>query len=292
MALTNDKPDAKKIVCDSCDSEDAAESRCNECGIFLCHFCTEFHKRSRSLKHHELMTMEELKSNPAPRSIAEKIRCPKHKEEIIKLFCKTCQTTICRDCTFVDHQGHKYGFVEEVAIEEKEKLNVNLNEVKQRKGRVVEGIETLKKFNESLEAKKRSAVAKVKEHFDELLKATESRKNEMVEKATALMNAKQKQIQAQVEVLEVALASCDSSIEFTEQAFKNGNDAQILSMEKYILQSLEQLKTVRDQTKPCVSEDVVFIIPSSVEETRKKLLNEYDVDVAAAKPENCEAMYL
>jgi hypothetical protein len=113
----------------------------------------------------------------------------------------------------------------------------------------------------------------------------------MVEKATALMNAKQKQIQAQVEVLEVALASCDSSIEFTEQAFKNGNDAQILSMEKYILQSLEQLKTVRDQTKPCVSEDVVFIIPSSVEETRKKLLNEYDVDVVVAKPGNCQATF-
>ena len=45
----------------------------------------------------------------------------------------------------------------------------------------------------------------------------------------------------------MALASFESSNEFIEQAFKNGNDVQILSTEKYILQSLEQLKIVKDK---------------------------------------------
>ena len=79
----------------------------------------------------------------------------------------------------------------------------------------------------------------------------------------------------------MALASCESSIEFTEHAFKNGNDVQILSMEKYILQSFEQLKTVKDQTEPCVTQNMVFIIPSSVQETNETLLTKYEVDVAA-----------
>ena len=295
MAVTNsnDKPSAKKILCDNiyCDREDAAESRCNECAMFLCQFCTEFHKRSRPTKHHELVTMEQLKSNPVPQNIAEKIRCPKHKEEVIKLFCKTCQTTICRDCTIVDHQGHKYGFVEEVAVEEKRHLQSNLDEVKQRKGRVAQGIVNLKKFNEGLEAKKKSTISEISQHFGQLVKAVESRKREMMEKATSIANSKQKQIHAQLEVLEVALASCESSIEFTEQAFKNGNDVQILSMEKYILQSLEQLKTVKDQTKPCVTEDMGFIIPSSAQEKKKELLIDYDVDDTVANPESCTASF-
>ena len=289
MALTDDKPTAKKILCDNCDSEDAAQSRCNECGIFLCQFCTESHKRYRSTKHHELLSMKKLKSNPAPQTIAEKMRCSKHKEEMIKLFCKTCQTTICRDCTIVDHQGHKYGFVEEVAVGEKQKINQDLNRVKQRKTRVVEGIVNLRKFNESLEAKKKSTISEIHQHFDELAKATEYRKQEMVEKATSLTNSKQKQVCAQLEILEMALASCKSSIEFTEEAFKNGNDVQILSMEKYILQSLEQLKTVKDQTEPCVTQDMMFIIPSSVQETKKALLTKYDVRVVVADPTNCKA---
>ncbi|CAB4044013.1 tripartite motif-containing 45-like [Paramuricea clavata] len=291
MTLTNDKPSAKKIVCDNCDSEGPAQGRCNECGIFLCQYCSEFHKRSRPTKHHELVTMEQLKSNPGPQNIAEKIRCPKHKEEVIKLFCKTCQTTICRDCTIVDHQGHKYGFVEEVAVEEKRHLQSNLNEVKQRKGRIAQGIVNLKKFNEGLEAKKKSTISEISQHFDQLVKAVESRKREMMEKVTLMTNSKQKQIHTQLEALEVALASCESSIEFTEQAFKNGNDVQILSMEKYILQSLEQLKTVKDQTKPCVTENMVFIIPSSVQETKNKLLTKYDVDVAVATPVYCHTSF-
>ncbi len=235
--------------------------------------------------------MEELKSNVGPQNIAEKIRCPKHKEGFIKLFCKTCQTTICRDCTIVDHQGHKYGFVEEVAVKGKQNLQRSLNEVKQRKGRVVQGIVNLRKFSERLEDKRNSAVSEINQHFTELMKATESKNREMVQEATSLINSKQKQIRAQLEVLEVALASCESSIEFTERAFKNGNDVQILSMEKYILQSLEQLKAVKDQTKPCVTEDMVFVIPSSVQETEKKLLQKYNVVVALASPANCQTSF-
>ena len=235
--------------------------------------------------------MEELKSNPGPQKIAERIRCPKHKDEIIKLFCKTCQTTICRDCTIVDHRQHEYGFVEDVAVEKKQHLQSNLEEVKERKERVVQGLINLKKFNESLEAKKMATVSEIEHHFDKLVKAVESRKMEMVEKATSHTNLKQKQIQGQLEALEVALASCDSSIEFTERAFKSGNDVQILSMEKYILQSLEQLKVVKDQTTPCVTDNMMFIIPSSFQETKETLLNQYEVDVTVPSPENCQASF-
>ncbi|CAB4000814.1 tripartite motif-containing 3 isoform X1 [Paramuricea clavata] len=233
-----------------------------------------------------LATMTQTSDTPAA-----KIRCPKHKEEVIKLFCKTCQTTICRDCTMVDHQGHNYGFVEEVAVEEKRHLQSNLNEVKRRKGRVAQGIVNLKKFNEGLEAKNKSTISKISQHFDQLVKAVESRKREMMEKATSITNSKQRQIHAQLEVLEMALASCESSIEFTEQVFKNGNDIQILSMEKHILQSLEQVKAVKDQTKPCVTEDMVFVILSSAQEKKKELLIAYDVDDAVANPESCTASF-
>ena len=135
-----------------------------------------------------------------------------------------------------------------------------------------------------------ATVSEIEHHFDQLVKAVESRKMEMVEKATSHTNLKQKQIHGQLEALEVALASCDSSIEFTERAFKSGNDVQILSMEKYILQSLEQLKVVKDQINPCVAENMMFIIPSSFQET-KETLSQYEVDVSAASPENCQASF-
>ena len=70
MALTDDQT-SKKIVCDNCDNGDVAKTRCGECGVFLCHFCTEFHKRSRSTKHHKLTSMEELKTSAGPATEAK-----------------------------------------------------------------------------------------------------------------------------------------------------------------------------------------------------------------------------
>ena len=292
MAITNDKPTAKKILCDNCDNEDAvAKNRCNECGIFLCQYCTEFHKRSRSTKQHRIYTMEDLKSSIGAQNVAEKVRCSKHKEEVMKLFCKTCQTTICRDCTIVDHRTHEYDFIEEVAVEEKKYLESKLNEVKQRKDRVAQGLVNLDNFNKRLNERYASTTAEINEHFDELANAVESRRKELLEKASTFTKLKQKQIAAQSEVLEMALASCESSIEFTEQAFKNGNDTQILSMEKYILQSLDQLKAVKDQTNPCVTENMVLIIPASAPKAKETLLNEFDVDVTDASPDYCQTSF-
>ena len=62
-------------------------------------------------------------------------------------------------------------------------------------------------------------------------------------------------------------------------------------MEKYILQSLEQLKIVKDQKKTFVTKDMGFVIPPSAQKTNEKLLNEYDVDVTAVNPENCQAAF-
>ena len=296
MALTNDKPVAKKLLCDNCVSEDTAKSRCNECGMNLCQFCAEFHKRSRLLKNHELLNMEELEFNPGVQEIAEKVQCSKHKKEIIRLFCKTCQTTACRDCIITDHRQHDSEFLEKVAAEEKQHLQQNLNEVKQRKARVVQGIINLKEFDKILEAKKDSTISKINNHFDELTKSLAESficlKNKMMAKATSLSNSKQKKIDTQLQVLEVALASCENSIEFTERALNNGNDIQTLGIEKYILQSLGQLKAVKDEMTPCVTEDMIFVIPSSsVGETKEKFLKEYDVNVDVSSPTHCHASF-
>lgn len=155
---------------------------------------------------------------------------------------------------------------------------------------MIQGIRNIKDFAKRVEEKNQLTITEISEHFDGFIEAVEYQKKKMIEKSTMLTNLKQKQIHSHLEVLEVALASCENSIEFTEQAFKNGNDVQILSMEKYILQSLEQLKVVKDQTAPSMTEHMVFIIPSLVVETQK-LLNDYDVDAAVASPGNCRASF-
>ena len=290
MALTDEKKD-QKIQCDNCTDENSAATRCEECAVFLCSYCSEFHKKSRPTKHHVLTTLQELKSGAGPLSVAEKIRCVKHKEELIKLYCKTCQSTICRDCTIVEHRTHDYGFIEDVAVGQKEILKRNMKEVQQRQATLQRAIASLNLFDQSLVDENALVVAQVTSHFEELQRIVVSKKSELLSKANSLTNLKRKQIQAQIEALEVALASCKSSIEFTEKAFKNGNDVQVLSMQKYILQSLQDLKKVKDVTQPCITRDLRFSIPWSIEDTDKNFLSYFAVDETVADPNQCQAEF-
>ena len=74
------------------------------------------------------------------------------------------------------------------------------------------------------------------------------------------------------------------SIEFTDRAF-NGNDVQILSMKKYILKCLENLKTAKDQIEPCVKDRLKFIVPYSVEDIDCHVLQLHSLDDSVFCPE-------
>ena len=116
-------------------------------------------------------------------------------------------------------------------------------------------------------------------------------RKKLAEEAISLTTFKQKQILSQREKLEMALATCESSIEFTERAFKNGNDVQILSMNKYMLKCLENLKKTKDQTQPCVTDHLKFIVPFSVQDIDCNLLQLHSLDDSVCCPELSTATF-
>ena len=289
LSLANDQS-ATNLICENCDSADSASTRCGQCSRYLCKFCTDAHKIFRDTKDHILKSISELKASP-PSMIAETVRCTKHKAEVVKLYCTTCQATICRDCTIVDHRQHDFSFVKDVAKEKKDELLHLLEEVKERKAQVSEGLAKISKREKSLNKRNKSTVAEITEYFDNLSKVVDVRKNELVEKATALKDAKQKQLHAQREGLETTLASCENNIEFTEQAFKNGNDVQLLNMKMYISQSLGTLKNTKSQTDPCVDEHIEFVAELSEYVIGEKLVESLTVADTKGCPENYTACF-
>ena len=239
--LLASEPDSQNIVCENCDSGEHPETRCQQCTRFLCQFCTESHKRSRDTKSHTLNTLDELKESDAP-VIAETVRCQKHEGEVIKLYCKTCEETICRDCTIVDHRQHDYVFARDVSQEKKDELLQLVGQVRQKRSEMADGLECLKKMEEIVNESNESTVRKINQYFADMGSIAENKQKDFLEEASTVTSAKLKQLHLRREELELNLGSCNSSIEFTEQAFKNGNDVQILNLTKYMAQCLEILK--------------------------------------------------
>lgn len=240
--------DSEKIACENCDSGEYPETRCRLCTRYLCQFCTQAHRRSRDTKTHTLDTLDELRESDTP-VIAETVCCVKHEGEIIKLYCKTCEETICRDCTIVEHRQHDYVFARDVSQEKKDELLRLVEEVKQNRSEMTKCLEYLKKMEEVVKESNESTIEKINQYFEKLVSDAENKKNNFLEETTDVKNAKLKQIHLEQEKLELDLGSCNSSIDFTEQAFKNGNDVQILNLTKYMAQCLESLKHKRSRSE-------------------------------------------
>ena len=132
----------KPLICEHCDSGDLAVLRCSDCSVFMCEFCVTAHKRINATKGHQLLSLTEVK-RLGSKALVKPVFCVKHTSEVLKLFCDTCQETICRDCTIVDHREHKYNFVADVAERERKSVEACLRRTKAIERAVVKGLKAV-----------------------------------------------------------------------------------------------------------------------------------------------------
>eukprot|EP01088_Endostelium_zonatum_P000860 TRINITY_DN11116_c0_g1_i2.p1 TRINITY_DN11116_c0_g1~~TRINITY_DN11116_c0_g1_i2.p1 ORF type:complete len:471 (-),score=48.57 TRINITY_DN11116_c0_g1_i2:9-1421(-) len=84
--------------CQECVEETLVYASCIDCqNLGLCEQHYEMHKMTRKTVGHRVKIIVEPKN-----------LCPIHKGEPLKLFCKTCNCVICRDCAIKDHKNHNY----------------------------------------------------------------------------------------------------------------------------------------------------------------------------------------
>ena len=127
--------------CGSCE-DGKATGYCNDCGDFLCDECESAHKRVKLSRNHTIVSLNELKDQvtslvPIKKAIPE---CPKHPENTLKMYCTTCSTLICTDCTVRFHKDHNYDLVVDVIDQHKEELVSSLGPLKKKLARVEQAL--------------------------------------------------------------------------------------------------------------------------------------------------------
>lgn len=245
-----DKDRTKPFPCENCDSEDEAVSRCKDCRLFMCDFCVTAHKRFRATRGHQMLSMAEVQKLGS-KALSKPSFCVKHTGETLKLFCETCEETICRDCTIVDHREHEYNFVADVAEREREVLHILLNKTKDKELAVSNGIETVQAMKELVESKVSEVNKEVDEFFDEQVKALEYQRANLKHEVKTEGKVRVDQLEKQSSVLSSFLAQLKSGVEFTSQALDDGDNVQLLTMKKQFSQRLTQLNSTKVECKPC-----------------------------------------
>ena len=241
---------SKPLICELCDSGDSGVSRCSNCSVFMCEFCVTAHKRINTFKGHKILSLEEVQSVGSQALITPSF-CEKHSGETLKLFCQTCQKTICRDCTIVDHREHKYHFIADVAVKERNAVQAVLQQTKVKQHAVAEGLRAVQTMKSCIQKKVTEVNKQVDCFFDEQVKALEYYRANLKHEATLQGELKIKQLESQAEMLSLLLAQLKSSIEFADRAMADGDDVKLLSLKKELIQRLSQLNSSQNQLKPC-----------------------------------------
>ena len=236
--------------CEHCDSGDSAVSRCSDCSVFMCEFCVTAHKRINATKSHQILSLIEVKKLGS-KALVKPSFCSKHKGETLKLFCSTCQKTICRDCTIVDHREHKYDFVTDVAEKEKEIIQGFLAKAKVKEHAVVAVIKAVQTMKNGVQKRVSEVNKEVDAFYDEQVKALNYYRANIKHEVSTEGQIRVSKLENQADVLSSFLAQLRSGISFTDQALEDGDDVKLLAMKKQLVQQLDQLNSSKTSCKPC-----------------------------------------
>jgi len=121
----------QKLMC--FDEENEASSFCLDCQERFCETCTKLHQGMKMSKNHQLISIEEMKSQTQINSISKSISnsqiyCQIHQEEEIKLYCDECKMPLCSLCV-IQHCTHKFSTISDIIGNEKQSLIHLINQV-------------------------------------------------------------------------------------------------------------------------------------------------------------------
>ena len=241
------------LECDNCDSGDPPVNRCATCCHFLCEICTAAHKRGRNTKTHNLKSLEEAKKE-GPVAVTRPSLCKEHDGEILKLFCETCDEAICRDCTIVKHRDHKYGFVKDIFPKGKASVLRILSETKTKAATLREALEDILEVKRSIHSHADQTVQEVLSYSDKLIACVSDRCTELRCYVEELTEDKLKSLEFQEKELVTALGVIQSCVEFTEKAFENGSEVEILNMHRQMSTRLQELNSAELLLTPCADD--------------------------------------
>ena len=236
----------KEMECENC-RELPSVAFCQQCGEYICDHCIKAHKRMwRQFSSHEVVSIASLrisikKSGMASVPIkAQELKCLKHKDEPLKLYCYTCHMLVCRDCTLIDHKDHKYAFIVDAApqcmstIKEKaESLHNVLPALKM-------ALKSLGESEEKLLAHHTATAKAIDSTHDRIQSKLQRKIKELRAAATQNVNTTQEKITAGRKNAELAVAEVTSIHEFLSRNLERATDQELFSLLKQMSDQAER----------------------------------------------------
>ena len=276
------------MKCGKCEEDAPAITWCLDCEEALCQDCNELHRKWKDFKSHKTVPISEFFQNPK-QAVATPERaefCKSHTKQTLDLYCKTCSSLICRDCTLKHHprghRDHDFDFVDEVVDEEREKMKQVTAPLKQLLERVRNGVKKIEHCEKQVDIESDANIEKIRATYGEVYKLLKQQEEETVGKVSTIKTSFKKTLAVQKEsakFVESQLMSCD---EISHKIITVNRTRQLLTYNKWIENRVDEVTKQVEHTSldpECKPSDMIVVCHHPVE-----FVNDSVCDVSSCLP--------
>ena len=166
--------------------------------------------------------------------------CSKH-QEVLKIYCETCEELICRDCTIRLHQDHLYDLVIDAYPKQKKVITDHLQPVKQQLGVVNETITSLDTRQQQISDQRMEIKANIEKTIQRLQEALEERKMELIDQLDQLTYHKMTSLAAPRDEFVLVQTRLSSCLDYVSESLRTGSQAVILAAKKPVVQLIKEM---------------------------------------------------
>ena len=254
----------KDVECTTCNlrgKSSPAESRCLDCGDYLCLRCYDGHNTSSTTWNHKKVLLKDIKTGSYDQELRtlQKLKCTQHKDRMIEYFCDTCHTPVCIACVLLVHRDHTCLTAIEAVTAQRGRLASHIIKVKEK----LQHLEDEQKIaNENLSTVnkiKTEAFASIENGIKAVLAEIEYHGQQALELIETKMKERLKGCNSQVEKAKSKVSSVKGCLDFCEAMMEQGKDEEVLYLEETIIKRLlqiEQLPAVELEPIPDVFPDI------------------------------------
>ena len=215
-----------KVKCEECDEDEPAFVFCTNCKLFLCHFCKESHKYSKSHCSHNLISLTELRSDKDLIQSESKFpMCQEHDLEL-EYYCETCEKLVCVLCTG-EHEDHKYDVVKKVASKYQDELKEITAPIEKMIDDLSETCDAIGEMKTTIKQQGDEISEEIDLYYEKLFNKLLKQKEQVKQQVRDTVSQKEKAMTIQLEEV------------------------------TYIQQKILSIKRIRDAVQPSSNQDVV-----------------------------------
>lgn len=251
------------VRCTGCKStESDAVARCFDCANFLCPNCVMAHQFMHCFEGHRVLNLGDSKLETVTTSIAnneipknnlvinsgssngEKVPyCPRHKQELLKYFCRTCTALVCKECAITEHPGplHDCAHISEVGTQQLEAMARVVQECRAKAADVRAAVKAADHGAARLQVQYHKAQNEINDTFQFYRSMLEERKQELLKELESVFSTKQMSLgvltQKANDMADKMLQTC----EFVERLTKYTTVTEVLMVKKLLDSKLQLL---------------------------------------------------